>query len=144
MTFLTSWTWIWGFVWVRKSFWDRRYKWVFRGTSFSHSSRHLRSFGKIKILEDFLKLIQYFFLNYKLLEIDFRHKILENMHFWGRYDFSKLCLLRMLEFVHLIRFILLKIFLSTIQPRISFLCDIDILKYVCDFFYDFIWSFIIF
>ena len=50
----------------------------------------------------------------------------------------------MLEFVHLIRFILLKIFLSTIRPRIYFLCDIDILKYVCDFFYDFIGSFIIF
>ena len=50
----------------------------------------------------------------------------------------------MLEFVHLIRFIVLKIFLSTIRPRIYFSCDIDILKYVCDFFYDFIGSFIIF
>ena len=44
----------------------------------------------------------------------------------------------MLEFVHLIRFIVLKIFLSTIRPRTYFLYDIDILKYVCDFFYDFI------
>ena len=49
----------------------------------------------------------------------------------------------MLEFVHLIRFIVLKIFLSTIRPRIYFLCDIDILNLCEIFFYDFIGSFII-
>ena len=42
----------------------------------------------------------------------------------------------MLNYGHLISLSVLKIFLSTIQPWIHFLCDIDTLKYVCDFFFN--------
>ena len=43
------------------------------GAPFSPSSRHRRPFCKNKIPDDFLNLIQYFFLNSRLLEIDIRH-----------------------------------------------------------------------
>ena len=49
----------------------------------------------------------------------------------------------MMESGHLISWSILKIFLNTIGPWIYFYCDIDTLNDVCDFFYDFIWSFII-
>ena len=65
------------------------------------------------------------------------------MPFWGWYDFSKSYLLCMLDFGHLISLSILKIFLSSIQPWINFLCDIETFKYICDFFYAFMWSFII-
>ena len=66
------------------------------------------------------------------------------MHFLGRYDFSKLYLLYMMKSGHLISWSVLKIFLSTPQPWIYFSYDIDTLKDVCDFFYDFMSSLIIF
>ena len=65
------------------------------------------------------------------------------MLLWGRYDFSISYLLHIPDYGHLISLSVLKIFLSTIRPWIHFLCDIDTLNYVCDFLYDFMWSFII-
>ena len=63
----------WSFFLVRKQFRNRKYKWVFRGAPFSPNSGHPRSFCKNKIPDDFLNLIQYFFLNSRLLEIDISH-----------------------------------------------------------------------
>ena len=59
------------------------------------------------------------------------------MHFLGRYDFSKLYLLYMMEYGHMISWSILKIFLNIIRPWIYFFYDIDTLNDVCDFLYDF-------
>ena len=58
------------------------------------------------------------------------------MPFEGDMFFSKSYLLHMLNSGHLISLSVLKIFLSTIQLQICFLCDINTLNYVCDFLYD--------
>ena len=59
------------------------------------------------------------------------------LFFWGRYDFSSLYLLYMMDSRHPISWSILKIFLSTLRPWIYFSCDIDILDDVCDFLYNF-------
>ena len=66
------------------------------------------------------------------------------MFFWGRYDFSNLYLLYMMESGHLMSWSVLKIFLSTTRPWIYFSYNIEFLNDVCDFLYNFMWSFIIF
>ena len=58
------------------------------------------------------------------------------MPFEGDMFFSKSYLLHMLNSGHLSSLSVLKIFLSTIQLQICFLCDINTLNYVCDFLYD--------
>ena len=115
------------------------------GSLFSPNFGDPRSFCKNEIIDDFLNLIQYFFLHFRLLEINFRHiKYLKNMFFWARYDFSNSYLLCMMDSGHLNRWSVLKILLSTTRPWIHFLCDIDTLMDVCDFLYNFMWRLIIF
>ena len=70
---------------------------------FSPSYGHLKSFSNNKITVGFLNLIQYFFLilDFLKLILDILN-IKKNVHFLWRYDFSKLYLLYMMEFGHLI------------------------------------------
>ena len=62
------------------------------------------------------------------------------MHFLGRYDFSKLYLLYMMEYGHMISWSILKIFLNIIRPWIYFFYDIDTLNNVCDFLFFFFFT----
>ena len=63
--------------------------------------------------------------------------------FEGDVIFLNPYLLCMMESRYMISWSILKIFLNTIKPWIYFSYDIDTLKNVCDFLYDFIWCFII-
>ena len=98
-------------------------------------------FAKIKYHTTF----KIFFLNSRLLEIYIRYmKYWKMCLFEGDVIFLNPYLLCMMESRYMISWSILKIFLNTIQPWIYFSYDIDTLKNVCDFLYDFIWCFIIF
>ena len=114
------------------------------GAPFSPRSGHPRSFCKNKISNEFLNLIQYFYSILNFLKLILDIKYLKICLFEGDMIFQSTTYYTCWILDIWLAWVLKKLFLSTIQPWIHFLCDIDTLKYVCDFFYDFIWSFIIF